>query len=65
MFNYSRCRFACDESYEMPQRYVHFDVKELARIAADAVRAKSFVIVEKYPDACTTRLRFLPWIMEL
>ena len=34
----------------MSQRHVHFDVDELARLAAEAVGSKSCTSIEKYPD---------------
>lgn len=34
----------------MSQRYVHFNVHELARLAAVAVGSKSCISMEKYPD---------------
>jgi hypothetical protein len=50
LFNYTRGRFVCNERYEMSQRHVRFNVKELARCAADAVGAESCVSISKYPD---------------
>jgi hypothetical protein len=50
IFEYTRGRFICNEKYEMSQRYIRFNVNELARLAAEAVGAKSCVSVEKYPD---------------
>ena len=35
---------------EMSQRYVRFDLDELARLAAEAVGSKFCVSIEKYPD---------------
>ncbi|QVM06747.1 hypothetical protein D8B26_001453 [Coccidioides posadasii str. Silveira] len=34
----------------MAQRYIHFDVEELARVGAAAVGAKSCLNIKKYPD---------------
>jgi hypothetical protein len=34
----------------MSQRYIRFNVNELARLAAKAVGSKSCVAIEKYPD---------------
>ena len=34
----------------MSQRYVRFDLDELARLAAEVVGSKSCVSIEKYPD---------------
>lgn len=50
IFIYTRGRFVRDEYYEIAQRHVHFDVEELARLAAESVAASSCVKVEKYPD---------------
>ena len=49
-FTYTRGRFVSGEQHEMSQRYVRFDVHELARLAAEAVGSKSCVGIEKYPD---------------
>ncbi|KAL5388578.1 hypothetical protein PMIN02_007701 [Paraphaeosphaeria minitans] len=50
IFHYTRGRFVCDESYEMSQRDVRFNVNELARCAAEAIGAEACISVEKYPD---------------
>jgi len=50
LFNYTRGRFVCDEEHEMSQRHVHFNVDELARLAAEAVGANLCINIEKYPD---------------
>jgi hypothetical protein len=50
LFNYTRRRFLVDEKDELSQRYVHFNVNELARVAADAVGAQTCISIEKYPD---------------
>ena len=34
----------------MSQRYVRFNLQELARVAAEAVGSNSCVSIEKYPD---------------
>ena len=49
----------------MSQRYVHFNVNELARIAAEAVGAKSCVIVENYPDGMYNKAMLLTIEIEL
>ena len=49
-FRFTRGRFIYNEKHELSQRYVRFNVQELARIAAEAVGSKSWVGVEKYPD---------------
>ena len=50
-FRFTRGRFIYNEKHELSQRYVRFNVQELARIAAEAVGSKSCVGVEKYPDS--------------
>lgn len=50
LFNYTRGRFVRDESYELSQRRICFDIKELKRVAAATVGSKSCVTIEKYPD---------------
>lgn len=47
VFNFTRGRFVSNEDHEMSQRYVRFNVHELARVAAEAVGSKA---CEKYPD---------------
>lgn len=49
-FSFTRGRFVSSEQHEMSQRYVRFDLHELARLAAEAVGSKSCVGIEKYPD---------------
>ena len=49
-FRFTRGRFVADEQYEMSQRYVRFDLDELARLAAEAVGSKFCISIEKYPD---------------
>ncbi|KAM5471153.1 hypothetical protein MauCBS54593_003492 [Microsporum audouinii] len=46
-FNYTRGRFVVNEVEEMQQRYVRFDMNELARLAANAVGAKEVINIEK------------------
>lgn len=48
-FGFTRGRFVCDESEQMAQRYLTFNVNALCKIAADAV-GKTCVHVEKLPD---------------
>lgn len=50
LFSFTRGRFVCNEVHEMSQRYIRFDIKELARLAAEAVGSNSCVAIEKYPD---------------
>ena len=49
-FRFTRGRFVADEQYEMSQRYVRFDLDELARLAAEAAGSKFRFSIEKYPD---------------
>lgn len=49
-FRFTRDRFVSDEQHEMSQRYVRFNLAELARYAAKAVGSESCIGVEKYPD---------------
>ena len=49
-FRFTRGCFVADEQYEMSQRYVRFDLDELARLAAEAVGSKVCVSIEKYLD---------------
>ena len=49
-FRFTRGRFVCNEKHEMSQRYIRFDLRELGRIAADAVGSNSCINIEKYPD---------------
>lgn len=46
LFRYSEGRFMYDDAYQLLQRCVH----ELARIAAETVRASACVKIERYPD---------------
>jgi len=47
---HTRGRFVCDETCEMAQRYVHFNLEALATVAAGAVGSTRCVSVEKLPD---------------
>lgn len=49
-FRFTRGRFVFNEGFELSQRYVHFNVQELARIAAEAVGSASCGSMEKHPD---------------
>ncbi|KAL8840496.1 MAG: hypothetical protein Q9176_003822 [Flavoplaca citrina] len=49
-FRFTRGRFVSNEQNEISQRYVRFNLHELARLAAKAVGSKSCVGIEKYPD---------------
>lgn len=39
-----------NEAYEMAQRYAHFDINQLARIAAEALGSSSCVKAEQLPE---------------
>lgn len=43
----------------MSQRYVNFNVDELARLAAKVVGSKSCVSIEKYPDGMYNKAMLL------
>ncbi|KAL8826673.1 MAG: hypothetical protein Q9170_007313 [Blastenia crenularia] len=51
-FDYTRDRFICNETFEMAQRHVRFNMNELCQIAAKALAASSgpCIKVDKYPD---------------
>ena len=49
-FRFTRGRFVANEQHEMSQRYVRFNLDELARLAAEAVGSRFCVSIEKYPD---------------
>jgi len=59
LFTYTRGRFICNETYEMWQRRVHFNVNELGRCAAEAVGSASCVKIEKYPDGTYSKAMLL------
>jgi hypothetical protein len=59
IFNFTRGRFVCDKAFKMSQRHVHFNVEELARLAAESVRAKSCASIEKYPDGMYNKAMLL------
>ncbi|KAI9709410.1 MAG: hypothetical protein M1812_007687 [Candelaria pacifica] len=58
-FQYTRGRFVCNEEQEMAQRYVHFNVAELGRIAAEATGSKSCIGIEKYYDGMYNKVFLL------
>lgn len=58
-FRFTRGRFVADEQYEMSQRYVRFDLDELARLAAEAVGSKFCISIEKYPDGMYNKVLLL------
>ena len=49
-FRFTRGRFVSNKKHEISQRYVRFNLQELARLTAEAVGSKSCVSIEKYPD---------------
>lgn len=59
LFNYTRGRFVVDEAFELSQRHVHFNVKELAKCAAEAIGANRCVRIEKYPDGMYNKAMLL------
>lgn len=59
LFNFTRVRFVRDEQYEMAQRRVHFNVNELARLAAEAVGAEFCTAIEKFPDSMYNKCMLL------
>ncbi|KKZ60356.1 hypothetical protein EMCG_04914 [[Emmonsia] crescens] len=50
LFEYTRGRFLLDEASQMARRRVHFNMSELASVAAKSVGAKQCVDIEKCPD---------------
>lgn len=59
LFNFTRGRFVRNEAHEMSQRHIRFNVEELARLAAEAVGAKSCVRIKKYPDGMYNKTMLL------
>lgn len=49
IFEFTQDCFVSNEADEMRRRYVHFNVNELAGLAADAVGSRSCVRIEKCP----------------
>jgi hypothetical protein len=49
-FRFTRGRFVVDESRNMRQREIKFDMNKLAIVAADSVGAVQCVSIKKYPD---------------
>ncbi len=58
-YRFTRARFVCNEDYEMSQRYVRYDVNQLARLAAAAVGSKTCVSIEKCPDGMHNKVLLL------
>ncbi|OJD26720.1 hypothetical protein ACJ73_01890 [Blastomyces percursus] len=48
--SHSRPCYSSLTPHEIAQRYIHFDVEELARVVAAAVGANSCLNIKKYPD---------------
>lgn len=59
LFNFTNGRFVVDEAYETSQRRVHFNVNELARIAANAVGARMCNSISKFPDGMYNKAMLL------
>jgi hypothetical protein len=59
LFDFTRGRFVVDEAFEMSQRYVQFNVNELARVAAEVVGPNNCVSVEKYSDGMYNKAMLL------
>jgi len=49
-FRFSRGRFVCDETHEMAQRHVQFDMNELCKTAANVLGSAHCRNVEKCAD---------------
>lgn len=49
-FRFTRGRFVCNETEQLIQRHVKFNVNELAATAAKAIGATKCVKIEKCPD---------------
>jgi hypothetical protein len=49
-FHYTAGRFLFDELYQLSRRTVHFNMSELAQIAAQSVGSTSCINVEKLPE---------------
>ncbi|KAL2380343.1 hypothetical protein RJZ90_004635 [Blastomyces dermatitidis] len=50
LFQFTRGRFVYEETDQLKQRYIQFDLKQLGEIAAQAVGAARCVKIEKCPD---------------
>ncbi|PGH08519.1 hypothetical protein AJ80_07839 [Polytolypa hystricis UAMH7299] len=50
LFEYTRGRFLLDEANQMARRRVHFNMTELASVAAKSAGAEQCVEIEKCPD---------------
>jgi len=56
---FTRARFVCNEEYELSQRYVRYNVDQLAHLAATAVGSKTCVSIEKCPDGMHNKVLLL------
>ncbi|KXT03812.1 hypothetical protein AC578_712 [Pseudocercospora eumusae] len=54
-FAFTRYRFVQNEAHEMAARYVRFQVEELKKVAAAAVRSESCVKFEKFPEGAHSK----------
>ncbi|KAL9103362.1 MAG: hypothetical protein Q9163_001574 [Psora crenata] len=59
LYRFTRARFVCNEEYETSQRYVRYDVNQLARLAAEAVGSKNCVSIENCPDGMHNKVLLL------
>lgn len=53
--SYTRGRSVCDEALNMAKRYVNFDIHELQKVAAQAIKSESCVGVEKLPEGSNNK----------
>ncbi|KJX96292.1 phosphotransferase enzyme family protein [Zymoseptoria brevis] len=58
-FNFTRGRFVANEQHELAQRHRTFNVGELARHAARAVKANRCLAIKKRPDGMYNRVLLL------
>ena len=58
-YRFTRARFVCNENHEMSQRYVRYNVDQLARLAAAAVGSKACVGIEKCRDGMHNKVLLL------
>ena len=49
-FKFTRGRFVVDEMENLRRREIRFDMKKLARVAADSIGAAQCISVKKYSD---------------
>lgn len=58
-YRFTRARFVCNEIHEMSQRYVRYNIDQLARLAAAAVGSKTCVSIQKCPDGMHNKVLLL------